>query len=144
MMSETPPEYSALMVMQQKYGSDNMHRFLKHELDGYLRGRAGEIRKERPVVLVQNEPYVWYQKGGQVMYTLADYIGEDKLNLALHNFLMQYRYANANNQVDAHDSPRGANTFDDPHPDTRMLVDAIKAQTPPQYEYLVDDSFNRI
>jgi ABC-2 type transport system permease protein len=33
------------MVMKQKYGSDNMHRFLKHELDQYLRGRAGEIRK---------------------------------------------------------------------------------------------------
>ncbi len=95
MLSETLAEYSALMVMKQKYGSDSMHRFLKHELDQYLRGRAGEIRKERPVVLVQNEPYVWYQKGGQVMYTLADYIGEDKLNLALHTFLMQYRYANA-------------------------------------------------
>jgi ABC-2 type transport system permease protein len=95
MMSETLAEYSALMVMQQKYGPDNMHKFLKHELDRYLRGRAGEIRRERPVVLVQNEPYVWYQKGGQVMYALADYIGEDKLNLALHNFLMQYRYANA-------------------------------------------------
>ncbi len=95
MLSETLAEYSALMVMQQKYGRDRMHRFLKHELDGYLRGRAGEIRKERPVVYVQNEPYVWYQKGGQVMYTLADYIGEDKVNLALHNFLMQYRYANA-------------------------------------------------
>jgi ABC-type transport system involved in multi-copper enzyme maturation permease subunit len=95
MLSETLAEYSALMVMQQKYGPDNMHRFLKNELDRYLRGRAGEIRRERPVALVQNEPYVWYQKGGQVMYTLADYIGEDKLNLALHNFLMQYRYANA-------------------------------------------------
>ena len=50
---------------------------------------------------MQREPYVWYEKGGQIMYTLADYIGEDKVNLALHNFLMQYRYANANNQVDA-------------------------------------------
>ena len=102
MMSETLAEYSALMVMQQKYGRDNMHRFLKHELDRYLRGRAGETRREQPVMLVQNEPYVWYQKGGQVMYTLADYIGEDKVNLALHNFLMQYGYANANDsQSDA-------------------------------------------
>ena len=119
MLSETLAEYSALMVMKQKYGSDNMHRFLKHELDQYLRGRAGEIRKERPVVLVQNDSYVWYQKGGQVMYTLADYIGEDKLNLALHNFLMQYWYANAN------DSQSG------PYPDTRQFVDALRAQTPP-------------
>jgi hypothetical protein len=132
MLSETLAEYSALMVMRQKYGGDNMHRFLKHELDGYLRGRAGELRKEQPVVLVQNEPYVWYQKGGHVMYTLADYIGEDKLNLALHNFLMQYRYANAN------DSQSGL------YPDTRQFVDALRAQTPPELQYYITDAFESI
>ncbi len=83
------------MVMEKKYGKDQMHRFLRHEVDSYLRGRGGEVRREPPLVLVQREPYVWYYKGGLVMYTLADYIGEDKVNLALHNFLMQYRYANA-------------------------------------------------
>jgi len=144
MMSESLAEYSALQVMAHKYGRDLMHRFLRHELDGYLRGRAGEVRHEPPLAMVQREGYVWYQKGGQILYTLADYIGEDKLNLALHNFLMQYRYANANNQVDAHDNPRTGNAFDDPYPDTRMLVDAIKTQTPPEYQYLVDDGFNRI
>jgi hypothetical protein len=144
MMSESLAEYSALQVMAHKYGRDLMHRFLRHELDGYLRGRAGEVRHEPPLAMVQREQYVWYQKGGQILYTIADYIGEDKLNLALHNFLMQHRYANANNQVDAHDSPRTGNAFDDPYPDTRMLVDAIKAQTPSEYEYLVDDGFNRI
>ncbi len=101
MMSESLAEYSALQVMEHKYGRDLMHRYLRHELDAYLRGRAGEIRHEPPLALVQREAYVWYQKGGQILYTLADYIGEDKLNLALHNFLMQYRYANASNQVDA-------------------------------------------
>jgi hypothetical protein len=132
MLSETLAEYSALMVMQQKYGRDNMHRFLKHELDRYLRGRAGEIRRERPVTLVQNEPYVWYQKGGHVMYTLGDYIGEGKLNLALHNFLMQYRYANAD------DSQSG------PYPDTRQFIAALRAQTPPELQYYITDAFENI
>ncbi len=132
MMSESLAEYSALQVMAHKYGRDLMHRFLRHELDQYLRGRAGETRHEPPLALVQRESYVWYQKGGQVLYTLADYIGEDKLNLALHNFLIEYRWADANGQVSA------------AYPDTRMLVDAIKAQTPPELQYLVDDGFNRI
>jgi aminopeptidase N len=147
MMAESLAEYSALQVMQQKYGRDLMHRFLRHELDGYLRGRAGEFRHEPPLALVQREPYVWYQKGGTILYTLADYIGEDKFNLALHNFLMQYRYANANNQVDATEksmNTAGASALDGPYPDTRMLVDAIRAQTPPELEYMVDDGFNRI
>ncbi|MGA2690216.1 MAG: M1 family aminopeptidase [Candidatus Korobacteraceae bacterium] len=132
MMSETLAEYSALMVMQKKYGRDNMHRFLRHELDGYLRGRGGEVRHEPPLALVQREPYVWYQKGGQVMYTLADYIGEDKVDAALHNFLMQYRYANATNSETA------------PYPDTRLLVAALREQTPPEYQYLITDGFDSI
>src|SRR5271170_1548172 len=83
MMSESLAEYSALRVMQHQYGDAQMRRFLKYELDGYLRGRAGEVRHEPPLVLVQNEPYVWYQKGSMVLYALSDYIGEDKLNAAL-------------------------------------------------------------
>jgi aminopeptidase N len=144
MMSETLAEYSALEVMAHRYGSEQMRRFLKHELDVYLRGRAGEVRHEPPLALVQREQYVWYQKGGQIMYTLADYIGEDKVDLALHNFLMQYRYANANNQVDAVDSVKGSIAQDQPYPDTRMLVDALRAQTPADMQYLIDDGFNRI
>ncbi len=149
MMSESLAEYSALQVMAHKYGRDNMHRYLRHELDTYLRGRGSETRHEPPLALVQRESYVWYQKGGQILYTLADYIGEDKLDLALHNFLMQYRYANANNQVDADESgrasdPPASHYLDAPYPDTRMLVDAIRAQTPPELQYLVDDGFNRI
>jgi ABC-2 type transport system permease protein len=132
MMSETLAEYSALMVMKKKYGRDNMHRFLRHELDQYLRGRAGEVRHEPPLAPVQREPYVWYQKGGQIMYTLADYIGEDKVDAALHNFLMQYRYANANNVQSV------------PYPDTRQLEQALRDQTPPDLQYLIDDGFDSI
>jgi hypothetical protein len=66
------------------------------------------------------------------MYTLADYIGEDKLNLALHNFLMQYRYANAN------DSKSG------PYPDTRRFVDALRSQMPAELQYYITDGFESI
>jgi len=142
MMSETLAQYSAYMVMQQKYGKDYMRKVLRHYLDRYLRGRAGEVRHEPPLALVQREPYVWYEKGGQIMYTLADYIGEDKIDNALRAFLMRYRYANADNQVDAAgNSPSAA---DQPYPDTRMLVDALNAQTPAEFRYLVEDGFNRI
>ncbi|MGC2639567.1 MAG: M1 family aminopeptidase [Acidobacteriaceae bacterium] len=132
MMAETLAEYSALMTQQHRYGAANMHRFLRFELDRYLRGRGAEVRREEPLAQVQNEPYVWYQKGGQVMYTLADYIGEDKVDLALHNFLMQCRYANAN------DAQSG------PYPDTRELVAALRAQTPADLQYYIDDSFENI
>jgi hypothetical protein len=132
MMSESLAEYSALRIAEHKYGDSQMHKFLKHELDGYLRGRAGEAHKEPPIVLVQREAYVWYQKGSLVLYGLADYIGEDKLNLALHNLLMQYRYANATDNQDI------------PYPDTRQFVQALRAQTPPEYQYYITDAFENI
>ncbi|MGA7243424.1 MAG: M1 family aminopeptidase [Terracidiphilus sp.] len=132
MMSETLAEYSALMTMRHRYGDDNMHKFLKYELDRYLRGRGAEIRKEEALAQVQNEGYVWYQKGGQIMYALSDYIGEDKVNLALHNFLMQYRYANAGTAQSV------------PYPDTRELVAALREQTPGNLQYFIDDSFENI
>ena len=132
MMSESLAEYSALRVAQKKYGDAQMHKFLAHELDGYLRGRSNETRKEPPLGQVQRESYVWYQKGSLVFYALSDYIGEAKLNLALHNFLMQYRYANA---TDAQSGP---------YPDTRLLEDALRAQTPSDLQYFLNDSFEKI
>ncbi len=132
MMSEALAEYSALRVMEKKYGDDNMRKFLSHELDGYLRGRSGESRKEPPLGQVQREAYVWYQKGSLILYGLSDYIGEDKVNLALKNFLMKYRYANAD------DAQSG------PYPDTRELEAALKEQTPADLQYFIDDSFEKI
>jgi hypothetical protein len=132
MMSESLAEYSALRVMQKKYGDGQMRKFLKHELDGYLRGRASESRHEPPLALVQREPYVWYQKGSLVLYALSDYIGEDKLNLALHNFLLQYRYANATGEQSG------------VYPDTRQFVAALRAQTPPELQYYITDAFESI
>jgi ABC-2 type transport system permease protein len=126
MMSESLAEYSALRVMQHKYGDDQMRRFLKHELDGYLRGRAGEVRHEPPLVLVQNEPYVWYQKGSMAFYALSDAIGEDKLNAALKEFLDKWKM----------NGP--------PYPDTRGLVEALRSQTPPDLQYMITDMFETI
>jgi ABC-2 type transport system permease protein len=45
---------------------------------------------------------------------------------------MQYRYANAD------DSQSG------PYPDTRMLEAALRAQTPADLQYFIDDSFEKI
>jgi hypothetical protein len=126
MMSESLAEYSALRVMQHKYGEEHMRRFLKTELDGYLRGRTSEVRREPPLVLVQSEPYVWYQKGSMAFYALSDAIGEDKLNGALKDFLDKWKM----------NGP--------PYPDTRDLVESLRKQTPPDLQYMITDMFETI
>ena len=49
MLDETLAQYSALMVMKHMYGPDMMRKFLKFELDGYLKGRGGETAREPPL-----------------------------------------------------------------------------------------------
>ena len=87
MLTESMAQYSALMVMEHEYGPDQMRRFLKYELDGYLSGRGGEIIEEMPLELVEDQPYVFYRKGSLVLYALKDYLGESVLNGALRRYI---------------------------------------------------------
>jgi hypothetical protein len=126
MLSETLAQYSALMVMKQKYGAAKMQKFLAYELDRYLLGRATEQKKELPLARVENQNYIHYNKGSLVMYALADYIGEDNVNRALKTF-------------------RDRNAFKGPpYPTTTELLADLRAVTPPQYQYLIDDMFESI
>ena len=126
MMSESLAQYSALMIMEKEYGPNQIRKFLKYELDRYLRGRGAERRREPPLTLVQNEPYVWYNKGSLAMYAMRDYIGEQKLNAALREFLLANRYATG------------------PYPDTRGFVAALRRVTPPDLQHVVTELFERI
>jgi aminopeptidase N len=126
LLSETLSQYSALMVMEKEYGREAMRRFLKYELDSYLRGRGGELVEELPLYLVENQPYVHYRKGSVVMYALRDAIGEAAVNRALRRLIA----------AEAFQGP--------PFPTTRDLLAAIRAETPPAQQSLVTDLFERI
>jgi hypothetical protein len=89
MLSETLAQYSALMVMQKHYGPQKMPKFLEYELDRYLAGRSSEDIAEMPLLLVENQQYIHYNKGSLVMFALAQYIGEERVNEALRNYLQQ-------------------------------------------------------
>ena len=92
-ITESLSEYSALMVLKQKYGDAKMHRFLKYELDRYLLGRGSEQKTERPLVRADGAAYVHYQKGALALYALQDAIGEPAINDALAAFVTRWRFA---------------------------------------------------
>jgi hypothetical protein len=126
MLSETLAQYSALMVMEKEYGPTQMRKFLEYELDRYLFGRSTERKKEQPLALVEDQPYIHYRKGSLAMYALRDYIGEDKLNGALKRFVRATRFQ----------SP--------PYTTSRELLDTLAAVTPDSLRYVLDDLFERI
>ncbi len=91
-MVETLAQYSAMMVMKQLYGEDKMRRFLKYELDLYLRSRGSEVVEELPLERVENQGYIHYRKGSVVMYLLQDRLGEARVNQMLAGLLNKYRF----------------------------------------------------
>jgi ABC-type transport system involved in multi-copper enzyme maturation permease subunit len=90
--SETLAQYSALMVMKHLYGPDQIRRFLKYELDNYLRSRKGEAIEEVPLERVENQQYIHYRKGAVAMYLLQQRLGEDAVDRALSRFLDKWRF----------------------------------------------------
>lgn len=126
LLSETLAQYSALLVMERLYGPHGIRRFLKHELDEYLASRSGELVEEMPLLRVENQPYVHYQKGALAMYLLKERIGEDAVNRALRSVLERYRFRSA------------------PYPTSKTLVDALRAEAGPAHQQLVTDLFERI
>jgi hypothetical protein len=90
--SETLAQYSALMVMKHLYGPDKIRRFLKYELDDYLRSRKAEAIEDVPLERVENHPYSHYRKGAVAMYLLQQRLGEDAVDRALSRFLDTWRF----------------------------------------------------
>jgi hypothetical protein len=127
LLSETLAQYTALMIMRHKYGDDMMHKFLKYEMDSYLRSRGSEQIKERPLMNVEfSQGYIHYRKGSVALYYLADMIGEERINAALKDIVEKYAYQGP------------------PYPNAYVLIDRLKAQTPPDLQYLIKDLFEDI
>jgi ABC-2 type transport system permease protein len=126
MLSETFAQYSALMVMEHKYGEHHVRRFLKSELDRYLTGRRGEAVTEMPLYRVENQAYIHYNKGLLVMYALQDYVGEDVVNRALARLLREYAYVS------------------NPYPRSTDFLRILREEAGPEHEALIADLFAKI
>ncbi|MBO9718378.1 MAG: ABC transporter permease subunit [Pseudoxanthomonas sp.] len=126
MLSESLAQYSALMVMEKEYGPRQMRRFLRYELDSYLRSRAAERVEELPLALNENQQYIHYNKGSVVFYALRDAIGEQQLNAVLAEFAKQWGFKGP------------------PYPTTRDFLDLLYARTAPEHHPFIRDLFERI
>lgn len=126
MLSETLAQYSALMVMKQTYGESQIRKFLKFELDSYLRARGGDPLEEQPLYKVENQPYVYYRKGALVMYRLQREIGEAAVNRALRQLIRDHAFKGA------------------PYPTTLDFMKAIRAEAPADKQALITDLFEKI
>jgi ABC-2 type transport system permease protein len=124
--SEGLAQYSSLMVMKKEYGPQKMSRFLKYELDNYLRGRAQEQEFENPLIRTEEQSYIHYSKASLVYYYMQEMLGEQKLDSILKNIVTRYAYTNP------------------PFPTAFNIVDELRAGTPDSLSYLISDMFEHI
>ena len=126
LLSESFSEYSSLMTMKSISKTPMaMREFIKYDHDRYLRGRSGEVEKELPLFKVENQSYIHYGKGSVILYALQDYIGEDKVNDALKEFLDKYKYSNY-------------------YPTSLDFLNVLEKKVPDSLNYLIDDWFKEI
>lgn len=126
MLIESFAQYSALLVMERMYGREGMRRFLKYELDRYLRSRGTEVLEELPLSRVESQTYIHYQKGSLVMYWLKEVVGEEVVNRSLRKLLEEFAFRPA------------------PYPNPRDFLRILRAEAGPAHETLIADSFEKI
>jgi ABC-type transport system involved in multi-copper enzyme maturation permease subunit len=126
MLSEGMSQYTALMVMKHTFPSEVVERYLKYELDNYLKGRAQSRTREYPLLSASNQSYVSYNKSSLIFYALQDYLGEDNLNHAFKAYNKLWAFN------------------DSPYPSSVDLLKQIHQVTPDSLRYLLHDMFETV
>jgi len=103
-----------------------MKDFLRYDMRRYLRGRSSEVDKELPLNKVENQMHIHYGKGSIIMYALQEYIGEERVNIALKGFLEAYRYQ------------------EPPYPTSNDFMRFLQPEVPDSLQYLIDDWIKEI
>lgn len=93
MLTETLAMYTEMMLIKKMYGKEKMLERIQMHQDIYNNEKG--FTDEQPLYQVKDEnAHISYSKGAAVMYELSELIGEDKVNLALKNFLNKNSYPN--------------------------------------------------
>ncbi len=123
LLTESLSEYTANQVYAKEFGTTGLGAALRNNLNLYLQSRN---RSDVPLVEAgEGDNHLVYQKGGLVMYTLQDYLGEALVNQTLAQFLRD-------------------NAPVPPYPTGTDLVAAFQAVTPEKYQYLLTDLFETV
>ncbi|MEI9886266.1 MAG: M1 family aminopeptidase [Rhizomicrobium sp.] len=126
MLIETFAQYSALLVMEHMFGPEHVRKFLKEELDNYLRSRGSEEIEELPLDRVENQGYIHYRKGAVIMYRLKETVGEAAVDRALRRMLAKFAFKAA------------------PYPASADFLKILREEAGPQYDALITDLFDKI
>jgi hypothetical protein len=105
---------------------DMAREFYDYNMQSYFTGRTVFTNREVPLLNVDRHGYVYYYKGGVVMYTLRERLGADVVNGVLRRFRETYEGTEA------------------PPATARALYTELQAVTPDSLKTFVSDLFEHI
>ena len=126
MLLESFAQYGAMLVMEDLLGPEQVRQFLKIELDSYLSVRGGEVVEELPLIRVEDQDYIYYNKGALVMYFLRNEVGEEVVNRALQRLISDNAFKGA------------------PYPSSSDFVRILREEAGPAHQDLITDLFEKI
>jgi len=127
MLTESITEYISIRIYERFFGPEKAIHFLGLQRQRYLEGRTKEPGKESPLYLVRPEQeYIAYGKGALAFNALHYFVGEEKLNRILNEFLANYTFRT------------------DQYPTSVDLVAHLKHSIAPEYQYIISDMMESI
>jgi hypothetical protein len=125
-ITEGLPKYAALVMMEKKYGPNNINNIISEELDGYIWQRGRTIKDQQPLLHTTrgNEEN---NKTGLVLLGLEHLIGEDSVNAALREFYNAFAFKT---------SPPFAGSKD--------LYYYLKKHVPDSLQYYLADTWEKV
>jgi hypothetical protein len=111
--------YSAMRVVEDTLGPDHLRRYLR-----FMRGSISRPRAAPPL-LRATDSFAYSRRGPFALYALSQYIGKDRVDDALRSLLKKH----------------GSGV--PPLPTPLDLYRELQAVTPDQYQYLLQDLFER-
>ncbi len=126
-LSEGLTENAAMTAYEAALGWQKARRVLEtRSIQSYLTQRAADRDAEPPLALAEQQQYLDYNKASWVFWGLKQYMGKDKMQGAIRDFLQTF-------------GSKGP-----PYPTTKELVDFLRAAAGPQWQQLITDYWDRI
>lgn len=125
-LNEALAQYSTFMIYKTHADPGVLRNIQRSTLDGYLNARSREPVQELPVIYVENQGYIAYNKAALNLLYLQELLGSTTLHQALRNYLDRF----------ALQPP--------PFPTAKDLIDEIRAVAGPDYTNLITDLFEKI
>ena len=131
MILETLAQYSAIMVLNEKYPVEKVQQVLDLQLEIYQEAVLKSAEEEPSLATVQNQNYIYYNKGALNMYEFQERIGENNVNIALRNFLNDWHSFNNPLKPDRYST-------------THDLLQYFRDVTPDSLQHVVTELFEEV